>query len=266
MYCMKCGTQLPAEAEFCYKCGQPQKQDLAQAANRTMASSVATPTVTKLSCPSCGGLLPIPAGDNEFVTCPFCQSNSQLRRNVGKLNLVLVEPHWETCEITFTYEQRCFWANAIGPEGQYSAGEVFYDFGNSPPKSGNATCIATHRALIGELVLENWEPDGKGKSWWNERFKRNLDKPRYEKCVILPERAKVSWTGKEKVIVEGFGPKGTYRLSESDVLPGTTNQSYDTKSYRAARANLATKLCSEGWESVGEQKDRDVRWAFRRKI
>jgi len=26
MYCSKCGTQLPDEANFCWKCGQPQKQ------------------------------------------------------------------------------------------------------------------------------------------------------------------------------------------------------------------------------------------------
>ena len=131
MFCISCGTHLPDEANFCWKCGKPQK--------------------------------------------PGIQPN---------------KPKWETCEIVsekvrdggvFSGDYLRFWAEAIGSDGQYSAGEsaVFkgpYIVGYpSFPNSDDQNTTVAHKTLIQKLVKDGWEPaSDRGLNWWNYRFRRRV--------------------------------------------------------------------------------------------
>ncbi|MEM3852182.1 MAG: zinc ribbon domain-containing protein [Methanomassiliicoccales archaeon] len=91
MYCIKCGAQLPDDAQFCYKCGakqqvggseQTQGQVNAPAPsqqNNTQNSRpiLAGAQVTELKCPGCGA--PIKPQFGEMViTCEYCGSTVSL--------------------------------------------------------------------------------------------------------------------------------------------------------------------------------------------
>jgi hypothetical protein len=265
MYCMKCGTQLPDEAAFCWKCGQAQNQVTPGVVAASGISGIATPSTNKLSCPSCGGMLPIPEGDSEFVTCPFCQSNSQLRRNVGKISLILVEPKWETCEIEYGRDEdrifmigSWFLANAIGPEGQYIAGRVDFNNKGAPFASNEREAdLTAHRELISRLIADNWQPDGKRIEWFSERFRRDANGPRYETCVIKTILHKIpakfflaNDKDMYKVVAEAYGPKGTYTVAESEPYDMTMSNKKNAALAAAAYVPLEAKLRSGGWEPI----------------
>ena len=77
LYCPKCGTQLPDNADFCIKCGT--KLGAAATAQPTAPSApVLAPTgATSLKCPNCGA--PISPQFGEMViTCPYCGSGVTL--------------------------------------------------------------------------------------------------------------------------------------------------------------------------------------------
>ena len=127
MFCSNCGIQLPDDANFCLKCGKPQK-----------------------------------AG------------------------IQVDEPKWETCEIKWTSSQRNlianhkmqFWADAIGPNGSYNAGEspIFeHPYSEREPESNNRKDSDAHKNLISKLVADGWEPTGnRGTAWFSNRFRRRI--------------------------------------------------------------------------------------------
>lgn len=56
-----------------------------------MAESDSDPAVVRLACPSCGAMLPLPAGTTEYLQCPFCGSSLHMRRSAGALSLEMVQ-------------------------------------------------------------------------------------------------------------------------------------------------------------------------------
>src|SRR3954463_7516675 len=95
MFCMNCGTQLPEEARFCWKCGEPQ-------------AGGPSPDTRRL-----GTLPPHPVALD-----PGGEPT---------------EPAWEICTIVheivepgspISRTQDKYWARAIGPDGEYNAGET----------------------------------------------------------------------------------------------------------------------------------------------
>ena len=48
-------------------------------------------SILRLACPAYGGMLPIPPGQSEFVTCPFCGNNLQIRRSADGVILELAQ-------------------------------------------------------------------------------------------------------------------------------------------------------------------------------
>ena len=81
MFCQKCGTQLPDDAGFCYKCGSrqgaaqaPQQQPQApQAGGETIAPAGAT----QLKCQSCGAPI-TPKFGEMIITCEYCGGSVSL--------------------------------------------------------------------------------------------------------------------------------------------------------------------------------------------
>ncbi|MEM3638377.1 MAG: zinc ribbon domain-containing protein [Conexivisphaerales archaeon] len=86
MFCLKCGTQLPDDAVFCYKCGSKVaiQPDSAQQSKSTVAGAgaksddiLAPSGVTSLKCPSCGAPI-APKFGEMVITCEYCGSSISL--------------------------------------------------------------------------------------------------------------------------------------------------------------------------------------------
>jgi len=87
MYCPKCGTQLPDDAAFCFKCGysiQAQAQSGTSQSSSTAQSSqvraqpvIAATGVTTFKCPNCGAPLSPKFGEM-VITCEYCGSGVAL--------------------------------------------------------------------------------------------------------------------------------------------------------------------------------------------
>ncbi len=135
MFCVACGTQLPDEANFCLKCGKPQKADVRA---------------------------PEPA------------------------------PKYETCEIKFEVVKEAlfgvgdddlrFWAEALGPQGIYNAGEspVFKGTGGwaGPSKDQGLSAL---NALLQKLGGDGWDPlvpnpqHPDPQHWYGYRLQRRIE-------------------------------------------------------------------------------------------
>ena len=78
VFCPKCGTQLPDDAGFCFKCGSRVGQASAQQQQAKAPQNVLAPSgTTSLKCPSCGA--PISPKFGEMViTCEYCGSGVTL--------------------------------------------------------------------------------------------------------------------------------------------------------------------------------------------
>ena len=78
MFCPKCGSQLPDDATFCYKCGTKVGQASAEEQPSKAVRNVLAPSgATSLKCPSCGA--PISPKFGEMViTCEYCGSGVTL--------------------------------------------------------------------------------------------------------------------------------------------------------------------------------------------
>jgi hypothetical protein len=106
MFCNDCGTELPDEANFCWKCGKPQREDIR-----------------------------------------------------------VERPRWEICEITYPspWVFLCwghkFWADAIGPQGRYNAGDSpTFSTRRGGPYASSQEAVNAHNALIKKLFEDGWDP------------------------------------------------------------------------------------------------------------
>jgi zinc-ribbon domain len=142
MYCSICGKQLPDDANFCSNCGKAVKEDVKQ--------------IEKVS-----------------------------------------EPRWESCEIMcqdtlkpasfFTSHATVrFSVEAIGKNGKYEAGysegfqisrdEYFSGTrtGRFIPHPNDPNVVAALDMLISKLTKEGWESTGRGQTWFNHKFRRQV--------------------------------------------------------------------------------------------
>ncbi len=99
------------------------------------------------------------------------------------------ESKLEICEIVskkvrqggvFSGDSFIFWARAIGPKGQYDAGQSetftgYYGGSYSYPDSERNDNQDALKGLIDELVKDGWAPTGdRGSDWWSYRFRRRI--------------------------------------------------------------------------------------------
>ncbi|MDG6906782.1 MAG: zinc ribbon domain-containing protein [Nitrososphaerota archaeon] len=79
MYCMKCGAQVPDDAQFCMKCGSQLKgQSQSSPATSTRSSRIiASHEASSLKCPSCGAPI-TPKFGEMVITCEYCGSGITL--------------------------------------------------------------------------------------------------------------------------------------------------------------------------------------------
>ena len=78
MFCIKCGLQLPDDADFCVKCGVKQTPV-------TIVKQDARPETKEVKCTSCGAPI-IPKFGEMVITCEYCESSISLE-NKGWQNI-----------------------------------------------------------------------------------------------------------------------------------------------------------------------------------
>ena len=117
------------------------------------------------TCPNCGAPhrhLPMGAVPQTNTTPPFTETCS--------IDVMQVSKSFGILEPVYTY---CFYARAIGRNGQYNAGtgEKFKQKGRSAYTNGGPS----HKKLIAQLVRDGWKPVGRGLGWYEDRFQRSLE-------------------------------------------------------------------------------------------
>lgn len=86
MYCIKCGSQLPNDAVFCFKCGAKQEAQTQTEKQPTVQPQVqSTDGVKEIKCPSCGAPI-TPKFGEMVITCEYCGSSVTLE-NAGWKNI-----------------------------------------------------------------------------------------------------------------------------------------------------------------------------------
>lgn len=144
----------------------------------------------QMTCPSCGASLQFPKGLDR-ITCSYCETQLAVQSGGDFSELRVAEQRetwqWETCEIVwkkvkspalFGMHKSKFWADAIGPNGKYNAGEspVFehrWGYPGQDDDPGYKQTIDALNTLINSLVSAGWQPTGdRGNNIWNNRFRR----------------------------------------------------------------------------------------------
>jgi hypothetical protein len=143
MFCMNCGKELPDDANFCLKCGKPQR-----------------------------------AGAQAVQEKP---------------------DQWETCEIVLSEVEKGGWSNigsfnycaqAIGPEGTYTAGGTDAIRAEQPPNPFHLPFESDKQVyrkqkemidtLVAQLIKDGWiivetpSPTPMAWSWWSYKFRRKV--------------------------------------------------------------------------------------------
>lgn len=100
MYCINCGTQLPDNAQFCYKCGAKtgvqtttQQAQQSQTSQNDTRDVVAGKEATEIKCPGCGAPIK-PVEGQAVATCQYCGTTVTLNvagwQNVAKHSMLSV--------------------------------------------------------------------------------------------------------------------------------------------------------------------------------
>lgn len=136
-------------------------------------------------CKGCGG-----SYDNNFQFCPHCGRAKPESEEIKIQVSVSSAEKWETCRIyrqvwdktpetlgvlssnKFTFIG-FFWAEGIGPNGAYFAGEsVPFRIWHVTTKY-NGESLA-HTFLLNQLVKNGWEATASGGAWWETQFRRRV--------------------------------------------------------------------------------------------
>ncbi len=141
MFCVNCGTQLPDDANFCGKCGTPQKS----------GSRIGEgPTGTKWETCEIVREEAVPSNWTESFT--------------NALSAMVMNPDPNKARFVK------YIAKAVGVAGVYVAGEAKGKFDKGDRDSRSA--VQSVETLVGKLAKDGWEPMGKGEQWYNYKFKR----------------------------------------------------------------------------------------------
>ena len=77
MYCTKCGTQNPDDADFCFRCGKATRVSTQSSGDGSAPAQnppeviLAPAGVTQLKCPTCGAPISPKFGEM-IITCEYC--------------------------------------------------------------------------------------------------------------------------------------------------------------------------------------------------
>ncbi len=132
-------------------------------------------------CPHCGRELPA-----EASFCPHCGRAQRFDSADAGMT-------WETCEILYAQSIRVlitcrFWARALGPQGEFCAGESA-SWTARYPASNDPEALIAHRQLVQRLLAAGWKPVGRGFLWYNDRFERRSLGNRASVAQENPEQA-----------------------------------------------------------------------------
>lgn len=181
MYCHECGTKLPEEAKFCFKCGAKQvwhEQDGAPAQAAAPPQRAPAPPPPQQPTPARSEPRPRPRTpvpepppmfDASWEVCEvFCEA-----RTVGITDVF---------RVVFASQVRGrFRAKARGPQGIFIAGETdelnvrpLHEEDEYPELQESVQAV---NALIDKLINEGWErTDVPGQYWFSYRLRRRVQR------------------------------------------------------------------------------------------
>ena len=154
MFCINCGTQLPDDAKFCFKCGKPQ-----DSGTRTGQPSSLPESVRFAKSP-----------DTSIETC---------------------EIFWKETHQGWTGRRGIFYAEAISSQGKYTLTQsvLLENVDHRDPPGDKPQHNDAHKSLIQALINDGWHPTGeRGVNWWNTRFRREFNPQRAESEDVQIER------------------------------------------------------------------------------
>jgi len=131
-------------------------------------------------CLTCGTQLPDDANFCHKCGTPIGQTQS------SKVTWEYCQICWDEEDSLFSGTQVWFWADAVGPEGKYNAGESprYRTWGNTrvygpadlSHKKDRANAEEAHNRLVQMLISDGWEPlPERGEYWWQLRFRRRVN-------------------------------------------------------------------------------------------
>lgn len=135
MYCLRCGTELPQDANFCYKCGTP--------VGKTGETS-------------------------ESTKWEYCEI--LYKYEYRKKGIFSGEP-----TVTFLADAVGPTGSYTAAEAQsYKGGNLYGPVANNSKKE-SALADNAHKQLVQQLISEGWEATSeRGEYWWQLRFKRRV--------------------------------------------------------------------------------------------
>jgi hypothetical protein len=132
-------------------------------------------------CKGCGA-----SYDDKHEFCSYCGRAKPEPESAKVQVSISFQDKWETCRIyTESWEEpnyysvNKYWAEAIGPNGKYLAGESSpfrYYFGSTLyQKKGYTGAGPAHNFLVNQLASDGWEAINSGGEWWETQFRRRVD-------------------------------------------------------------------------------------------
>ncbi len=138
MKCSRCGTEIPDEANFCWQCGMPQHADAE------------------------------PQAGQDYETCQIRCSLVEDRQEFS---------NWFQSHDWYHGAMFKFWAQAVGPDGEYVVGEspTFRAEPVFPPPADDRRARDVYHTFLMRLVEQGWEPLGvKGDMWFSQQLRRPI--------------------------------------------------------------------------------------------
>ncbi|MGA7729942.1 MAG: hypothetical protein WCD37_01585 [Chloroflexia bacterium] len=138
-------------------------------------------------------------------------------------------------------------------EGEYNAGE-WPIYRNSLIFENENDSRVAHRALIADLSKDGWESYGRGSDWWNDRFRRRIEKPRWIRSTIYYSRKIGLWSIRAKFCTQpDIGESEEFvGIHESYMVGVNPNATKKMARIVATHERILERLVREGWEVDGK--------------
>jgi hypothetical protein len=226
-------------------------------------------------CKGCGGSF-----DDSFRFCPYC-GLAKPESEVIKVEVrVSSDDKWDTCQICrYIYhkeehlfgddvEEGYFWADGIGLNGTFFAGEspIFNVVYQQDKKNykwsviGNGSRPA-HDFLVNRLIKNGWEPDGSfGEEWWQNKFRRPYGKeypPSWTIGEIYLERSGFLDTTGYFVIQSN--PSGNIKQPVKRGKSKEFKAGFENPERRQILEEFLTELQSQGYKLLSPSENKNLK-------
>jgi len=234
-------------------------------------------------CKGCGG-----SYDNNFQFCPHCGRAKPEQESLKVQVSVSLQDKWEICKIYMgnwndglgVFEIRQFWAEAIGPNGKYLAGEseAFRHYLNpnySAAYHEDTYVDRYHTVLVNRLATDGWEAIPSSGEWWQIQFRRRVDennpKP-WTLWFVSPHSSGIKKScftlgrikGTKKTITGKDSPNWEFHSLSREFKIGLLGKIEQSEESIKVLEEFVQQMISEGFEPVKPKVNEKLsNWYFR---